>query len=140
MLTKSDIPLNSSNSFWYLRIDTLPLLWMAVLIAMATSALRLRAAMPSPVVRMVMSILPVDGSTAACFRASLYSLSANKEPTQRQETFQHNRKENWPLDGGQEQLIGKLQKATPLQEAGQHHICDLSVPSGGLTSYRVEST
>lgn len=74
VLTKSEFSLNSSYNFWCLRVDTLPLPCMIFLRAWVISAFRFLAAPLSPVVRMVMSIFPVDGSTAACFRASLYNL------------------------------------------------------------------
>ena len=47
---------------------------MSFLRACVTSAFLLRAAPLIPVVRMLMSIFPVVGSTAACFSASLYNL------------------------------------------------------------------
>lgn len=78
VLTKSEFSLNSSYNFWCLRVDTLPLPCMIFLRAWVISAFRFLAAPLSPVVRMVMSIFPVDGSTAACFRASLYNLYQTK--------------------------------------------------------------
>lgn len=59
----------------------MPFSWIRFFSADATSALRLRAAPLMPVVRMEMSIFPVEGSTAACFSASLYNL--HKEVTER---------------------------------------------------------
>jgi len=74
-LTKSDLSLNSSNNLGCLSVGTFPFSLISFFSDCVISALRLRAAPLIPVVRIVISILPVDGSTAACFRASLYNLS-----------------------------------------------------------------
>lgn len=74
-LTKSDPSRNSSNNFWYLSVGTFPLSLIHFLRVCVISALRFLAAPLIPVVRIVMSILPVEGSTAACFKASLYNLN-----------------------------------------------------------------
>ena len=72
--TRSDLSLSSSNSFACFSVGTFPFSCISFFSACVTSALRLRAAPLIPVVRILTSILPVLGSTAACFNASLYNL------------------------------------------------------------------